>query len=103
MTVDPADTRGLGGRLAALTRAEVNSCVVMRDLSRHHHLKSEKEEMSPMVVKTWAKMGRYVDHESGRPHEPDYYATARRVAKRCVAWRNRNVPEARVTWVENAL
>jgi hypothetical protein len=59
--------------------------------------------LSPMVVKAWAKLGPYVDYESKRRNEPDYYASARRVAGRCLAWRRAHVPDAQVTWIPDAL
>ena len=59
--------------------------------------------MNPMVVKVWAKLGPYVDYESRRRREPDYYEQARELAERCVAWRRERLPEAEVTWVEDAL
>ena len=59
--------------------------------------------MNPMVVKAWAKLAPYVEYERQRRHEPDYYRTAQQLAERCIAWRERNVPEAELTWVEGAL
>lgn len=59
--------------------------------------------VSPMVVKTWAKLGPYVDYEAQRRREPDYYENVRFIAKRCVEWRKRNIPDAEVNWVEGAL
>lgn len=59
--------------------------------------------MSPMIVKAWAKLGPYVEYESQRRHEPDYYEHARELAERCRAWRAKNVPDAKTTWVDNAL
>lgn len=59
--------------------------------------------MNPMVVKVWKKLGSYVDFESQRRHEPDFYEHARALAERCIAWRAEHVPEGEITWVENAL
>jgi hypothetical protein len=59
--------------------------------------------MNPMVVKAWAKLAPYVEYERQRRHEPDYYRTAQQLAERCLAWREQHVPEARLTWVEDAL
>lgn len=59
--------------------------------------------MNPMIVKTWAKLGPYVDYESRRRHEPDYYQHARALAERCQAWRAKHLPEASITWIEDAL
>jgi hypothetical protein len=59
--------------------------------------------MNPMIVKAWTKLEPYVDYESRRRHEPDYYQYARRLAERCRAWRAKNLPEAKITWVDHAL
>lgn len=59
--------------------------------------------MSPMIVKAWDKLGPYVEYESRRRHEPDYYEHARKLAERCRAWREKNVPHAKTTWVDDAL
>ena len=59
--------------------------------------------MNPMIVKAWTKLERYVDYESQRRHEPDYYEAARELAKRCRAWRAKNLPDAKITWVKDAL
>lgn len=59
--------------------------------------------MSPMVVKSWHKLERYVDYESRRRNEPDYYVNVRELATRCRRWRATNVPDAEITWIEDAL
>jgi Domain of unknown function (DUF4760) len=59
--------------------------------------------MNPMVVKVWEKLGPYVEYESVRRNEPDYYFQARALAKRCRLWRQTHLPEAMITWVEDAL
>lgn len=59
--------------------------------------------MNPMIVKAWAKLEPYVAYESRRRHEPDYYQHARKLAERCRAWRAKNLPEAKITWVDGAL
>lgn len=59
--------------------------------------------MNPMIVKTWVKLEPYVDYESRRRNEPDYYEYARRLAERCLSWRERNLPDAEITWVDDAL
>ncbi len=61
------------------------------------------EWVSPIVIKTWSKLGPYVEYESQRRNEPYYYEAARYLAKRCTAWWQEHRPEARITWVENAL
>lgn len=59
--------------------------------------------MNPMVVKAWDKLGPYVDYESRRRNEPDYYDQVRILAEHCRFWRARNLPEAEITWTDNAL
>lgn len=59
--------------------------------------------MNPMIVKAWAKLGPYVAYERRRRKEPDYYQQAQELAEGCVAWRKENLPEAKITWVEDAL
>jgi hypothetical protein len=59
--------------------------------------------MNPMVVKAWAEVDAYVDYESQRRHEPNCYEQARELAARCVEWRSRNLLDAEITWLDNAL
>lgn len=59
--------------------------------------------MSPMVVKAWARLGPYVDHESRRRNEPDYYRQVRELAARCQAWRASHHATNEIRWVEDAL
>jgi hypothetical protein len=59
--------------------------------------------MSPMIVKVWAKLCPYVEYESRRRGEPDYYEHACELARRCQQWRMENVPQAEVRWIEDAL
>lgn len=59
--------------------------------------------MNPMVVKVWQKLGPYVEYETERREEPDYYAHAARLAEECVAWRRENVPGAQTVWLDDAL
>jgi hypothetical protein len=59
--------------------------------------------MNPMIVKVWTKISPYVEYERQRRHEPDYYQGASALAERCQAWRKENVPNAEITWVEDAL
>jgi hypothetical protein len=59
--------------------------------------------MNPMIVKAWVKLEPYVDYESRRRNEPDYYAHARRLAERCLSWRAKHLPDAEITWVDDAL
>ena len=59
--------------------------------------------MNPMVVKAWARLEAYVEYESQRRGEPDYYQHARQVAERCRAWRSKHLPDAEITWIDDAL
>jgi hypothetical protein len=59
--------------------------------------------MNPMIVKAWVKLKPYVEYESRRRNEPDYYRNVRRLAEDCLAWRKKHLPEAAITWVDNAL
>ncbi|HSF83255.1 MAG TPA: DUF4760 domain-containing protein [Anaerolineales bacterium] len=60
--------------------------------------------MNPMIVKAWIKLEPYVDYESTRRLEPDYYESVRQLARRCLTWRAENLPEAKITWIgEDAL
>ncbi len=58
---------------------------------------------NPVIVKVWIKLEPYVIYESQRRHEPDYYQYARKLAKRCQDWRAKNLPDAKITWVDHAL
>jgi hypothetical protein len=71
------------------------------------HTGSVPEEMvmpwlNPMVVKSWLKLGPYVESESKRRGEPDYYANAKALAEHCIAWRKLNVHPPDIHWVDNA-
>ncbi|HEC23720.1 MAG TPA: hypothetical protein ENI95_12480 [Chloroflexi bacterium] len=59
--------------------------------------------VSPIVVKTWEKLGPYVEYEARRRREPDYYEAARHLAEQCYEWRRRHLPEAEVNWLNDAL
>lgn len=59
--------------------------------------------MNPMIVKAWAKLGPYVEYESRRRNEPEYYQMARRLAEHCVAWRKNHVQESDIIWLSDAL
>lgn len=59
--------------------------------------------VSPFVVKIWAKLKPYIDYEIERRNEPDYYEAAQHLAERCAEWRIKNVPDAKITWVKDAL
>mgnify|MGYP001501910688 CR=1 FL=1 len=59
--------------------------------------------MNPMIVKAWTKLGPYVEFESRRRNEPEYYQMARRLAEHCVAWRKKHVQVSDITWLSDAL
>ncbi len=59
--------------------------------------------INPMVVKAWIRLEPYVDFESQRRNEPDYYQAVRKLASRCLIWRAENLPNAKITWVDDAL
>ena len=59
--------------------------------------------MNPMVVKAWIKLKPYVEYESKRRREPDYYQDVRELAERCLEWRAKTYQTAQITWVDNAL
>jgi hypothetical protein len=59
--------------------------------------------INPMIVKAWAKLAPYVEYESHRRKEPDYYAYARELAGHCIAWRAENLRDAETRWLDDAL
>jgi hypothetical protein len=59
--------------------------------------------MNPMIVKAWIKLEPYVDFESKRRNEPDYYQAVRALSQRWVQWRKKHLPDAKITWFEDAL
>ena len=59
--------------------------------------------MNPMIVKAWAKLEPYVEYESRKRHEPDYYQYTRELAERCRAWRSHHLPSSEIVWVNDAL
>ena len=59
--------------------------------------------INPMVVKAWAKLEPYVEYESRKRSEPDYYQHTCELAERCREWRKHNVPNAEITWIKDAL
>ena len=79
-------------------------------LIRQDWVSSEAEEaiiqwVSPFVAKTWLKLGPYVEYEIiQRPEEPDYYAAACYLAKRCIAYRKSLLRrDPTITWRQDAL
>jgi len=92
LPADPAET------LPQLARAEkdkikqvLNSLDRVAFLTQHNWIPDDLilPWMSPMILKTWDKLERYVDYESQRRDEPDYYQQIRSLAQRCRAWRAR--------------
>ena len=59
--------------------------------------------MNPMLVKAWIKLEPYVRYEGGRRQEPDHCEHARALAERCLMWGAKSLPEAEITWVDDAL
>ena len=59
--------------------------------------------INPMIVKAWSKLEPYVVYEAERRHEPDYYQAARELAQKCTTWREINLPDAEITWLDDAL
>jgi hypothetical protein len=59
--------------------------------------------MNSMIVKAWIKLAPYVDYERDRRDEPDYYEPVGELAQRCIAWREKNLPEAKTKWIKDAL
>jgi ABC-type multidrug transport system fused ATPase/permease subunit len=59
--------------------------------------------INPMVVKAWDKLEPYVEYESRKRREPDYYQHARKLAGRCLEWRKNHVPNAEIVWLKDAL
>jgi heme/copper-type cytochrome/quinol oxidase subunit 2 len=59
--------------------------------------------MNPMIVKAWLKLEAYVEFERHRRKEPDYYEYVSQLAQRCQNWRSKNLPNAEITWLDDAL
>jgi hypothetical protein len=61
--------------------------------------------VSPFVVKTWQKLGSYIDYEvAQRPEEPDYYEAVRHLAEKCIAYRKALLHrDPKTTWRDDAL
>ncbi len=60
--------------------------------------------MSPMVIKTWAKLEAYVIYEGQRRQEKGYYQLASDLAKRCQLWAEKNNPQGKeIVWLDDAL
>jgi hypothetical protein len=61
------------------------------------------EWVSPIVVKTWEKLGPYVAYECERRGESYYYAAAQHLAERCATWWEKHRPSETINWIDNAL
>ena len=59
--------------------------------------------MHPMIAKSWEKLAPYARYERERRNEPYYYRHAEELAERCRVWREKNLPDTKVVWVEDAL
>ena len=59
--------------------------------------------MNPMIVKAWTKLEPYVEYESRKRGEPDYYLHARELADRCREWRKHNMANTEIIWIKDAL
>jgi len=59
--------------------------------------------MHPMICKSWLKLEPYVMFERKRRHEPYYYKYAGELAARCLEWRAKNLEQAKIEWVDDAL
>jgi hypothetical protein len=59
--------------------------------------------MHPMIAKSWEKLEPFVKYERQRRNESYYYQNIDRLAERCSAWRLKNLPDIKVTWVDDAL
>jgi hypothetical protein len=59
--------------------------------------------VNPMIVKSWQKLAPWVEYESQRRPEPDYYEHARRLAEECIAWRKQNLDYTKTDYLKDAL
>lgn len=59
--------------------------------------------MHPMIAKSWEKLEPYVSYERDRRNEPYFYQSIDDLARRCHAWRVNNVPDLKITWIDDAL
>ena len=55
------------------------------------------------MVMPWMKLEPYVRYEGGRRQEPDHCEHARALEERCLMWGAKSIPEAEITWVDDAL
>ena len=59
--------------------------------------------MNPMIVKSWEKLDLWVEKESQRRGEPDYYEHARQLGEDCIAWRKQNLAYTETEYLKDAL
>jgi hypothetical protein len=59
--------------------------------------------MHPMIAKSWQKLQPYVIYERQRRHESGYYLNVSDLARRCQTWEAANLPDWKITWIEDAL
>jgi hypothetical protein len=59
--------------------------------------------MNPMIVKSWEKLAPWVENESKRRREPDYYEHARRLGEDSIAWRKHHLAYTETEYLEDAL
>jgi hypothetical protein len=106
LPVDPEEgTRTLTPEGRAAIKSVLNSLDHVAFLTQAGWIPDEMimPWMNPMIVKAWIKLGPYVEYESRKRSEPDYYLHARELAERCHEWRKHNLPETEITWVTDAL
>jgi hypothetical protein len=58
--------------------------------------------MNPMIVKTWEKLDPWVEKESQRRREPDYYEHARKLGEDCIAWRKKHLAYTETEYLDHA-
>jgi hypothetical protein len=59
--------------------------------------------INPMIVKSWEKLDLWVENESQRRREPDYYEHARKLGEECIAWRKQNLAYTKTEYLDDAL
>jgi hypothetical protein len=59
--------------------------------------------MHPMIAKSWEKLEPFVNYERHRRNEPYYYKYVSELANRCHAWQEENLPDWKVTWIDDAI
>jgi hypothetical protein len=61
--------------------------------------------MHPMIFKSWEKLEPIVRFEREKRGESYYYEHAEKLAKRCIKWRQKNLPpeEQKTNWVDTTM